>query len=590
MNVRTKLLAPSPTLLGNLKFRWQLLISFLFISLAIIALTDAAYQVSMRGRILQQNTETLDYVVEQTTHNIETRLQYYKRLSLFLTSDQSFLRSVQNEDPAARQTGFQSIQSDFSALMSSNVASLANLMVYSANPNLVKDGKITFGLDERTRREMDGPLRLDADNSIWRPTWKDDRGQKVFSLFSRLPGSDPSVESLLELRIYETDLFGLISKGSPSYRIYVLSDGGGVMSSTDRTLLGKSVGDLSGPERPFVQMKDGVEHRTIGGVLYAAAKGTTDNGWSVIGVVGLSGLIEQELRDVNRSILLFSLVAVVLALLLTLFFSSRLNRRMMLLNKKIQYIRLGEFDRDIVIPGKDEFSMLSKAMDATRTNLKLLVSEIKEEAEQRQKAEMNALRSQINAHFIFNTLSGIRRMVTNREMEGVKEAIDALATFFRISLSDKGDSITVAREIEHLTSYIDLQKRRYDDDILIDLEVREETLGLRTVRLVLQPMVENAIFHGRRSDGRKLRITVRTEIRGDRLAMEVEDDGAGIPPERLADIRRGEIRSERGGGYGIANVERRIRLVAGDPYGIEMDSQEGRGTRMTIWQPLRSDG
>ncbi|MBO7744440.1 histidine kinase [Paenibacillus sp. MWE-103] len=578
--------SPSP-LLGRLKFRWQLFISFLFISLSIIALTAGAYQMTMRDRILKQSTGMLNYIVEQTAHNIETRLQYYTRMSTFLLSDQNFMNDVQNDDPDEAEPSYENIKNYISAMMYSNVASLAHIALYSQDRNLIKDGDVTLHMEEDMKRQVYDPLRLDSDNIAWKPTWKDDRGQKVFALFSRLPASELSGASLLELRIYETDLFGLISRGGPQYQIYVLNDDGTVMSSTNRSLLGLPTSAVNGPERQFLQIKQGLEYKAMDGVEYVAAKGVTDNGWSVVAAVEVTGLVRDELREVNHSILLISLVSILLALLLTVIFSSRLNKRMVMLNKKIQLIRKGEFDRDIPIPGTDEFSMLSTAMDATRAELKLLIHEIKEEGEQRQKAEMDALRSQINTHFIFNTLSGIRRMVVNRDMLNVREAIDVLSSFFRISLSSRGDFISVGKELEHLQSYIYLQKMRYDDDIDIQVQADEETLAYTTVRLVLQPMVENAIFHGRRIDGRVLHIVVSARIRGDKLVYEVADDGAGISPERLVDIQRGEVQSRTYGGYGISNVDRRIRLIQGLQYGIDIASEAGVGTTVIITQPLK---
>jgi|GEM_PF-3833810 len=571
--------------LFHLKFRWQLFISFLLISIALISITGFAYQYYMREVIHKENYRSLNYVVEQTTHNVETMLQYYIKLSLIPQTDQNFIQVVRDVDSQTRTASYRFIKNYFDAMLFSNNRSLTHIAIYNQNENLTKDEDISVWLDETLRREVYEPLRLKTDNVLWKETWKDNRGQKVFALFTRLPAANMNNESLLELRIYETDLFGLIFEGQSQYRIYIVNDQNRIMSSTDRAVLGNDLSDLSEPSSRLLRIDPGIRNVTVDKKEYVVAKSKTASGWSVIAVTELTAL-RQEMRDVNKKMTVVSLVAVALAILLTLIFSNRLNRRVVMLYKKIQYIRRGEFDREVVIPGQDEFGLLSAAMDATRTDLKLLIEQIKTEGRQRQQAEMDALRSQINAHFIFNTLSGIRRMVVNRDARQVAESIDVLSSFLRISLTSKRDFITVEKEIEHLNSYLYLQKMRYDDDIDIRVEASADTLPLYTVRLVLQPMVENAIFHGRRIDGSVLHVQVRASVRNERLVFEIEDDGAGMSGERLTSIQRGEFKPDKGG-HGIANVVNRIRLSSGDQFGIRIRSEPLQGTLVTITQPIR---
>jgi two-component system sensor histidine kinase YesM len=561
-----------------------LFLSFLFISLTLIALTGFAYQYYIREVVYKENNRMLRYVAEQTTHNVEMRLQLYMKLSTIPLTDQNFLQTVRDISPKTSAASYGFIKNYLDAMLFSNNTSLAHIAIYTRNGNLKKDGDVTQWLGDELLADVYEPLRLKTDNMFWKGTWKDDRGQKVFALYRRIPATSPSNRTLLEIQIYETDLFSLIFEGKPQYQLYIVSDTGTVMSSTNRSLLGKNVAGMTEPDVRYLSIAPGIANLKVGQAEYAVAKTKTTNGWSVVAVVELTQLY-KELKDVDKKTTIVSVVAVALALLLTLFLSNRLNRRVVMLNKKIQYIRRGEFDREVRIPGHDEFTMLSEAMDATRMDLKSLIAQIKAEGEQRRQAEMDALRSQINAHFIFNTLSGIRRMALHRDMGNVAESIGVLSSFLRISLTSKRDFITVEKELEHLRSYFYLQKMRYAEDIDVRIDADEDTLRLYTVRLILQPMVENAIFHGRRADGSVLHIAVRSYLSNNRLVFEIEDDGAGMDRERLISVQQGAFAT--GKGYGISNVVRRIRLCCGEAYGVSIDSQVMKGTKVTIAQPIK---
>jgi two-component system sensor histidine kinase YesM len=221
----------------------------------------------------------------------------------------------------------------------------------------------------------------------------------------------------------------------------------------------------------------------------------------------------------------------------------------------------------------------------------LLDSKIKEQ-ENLKKAELRTLQAQINPHFLYNTLDAIIWMAEDKKTDQVIDIVRALSSFFRISLSKGRDWITVGEEIERTKSYLTIQKMRYRDILDFQIEMDEAVAANTTLKLILQPLVENALYHGIKLKRNGGTITVRAQ-RKDKgeVVLEVEDDGIGFMPDKLAQVQAelsddsGDIRLETG--YGINNVNKRIKLYYGKQYGLSIQSEYQTGTRATIVIPAK---
>ena len=223
----------------------------------------------------------------------------------------------------------------------------------------------------------------------------------------------------------------------------------------------------------------------------------------------------------------------------------------------------------------------------------LLDSKIKEQ-ENLKKAELRALQAQINPHFLYNTLDTIIWMSEDKKTDQVIEIVSALSSFFRISLSKGRDWITVGEEIERTRSYLTIQKMRYRDIMDYKIEVDEQVVNNTILKLILQPLVENAIYHGIKNKRQGGTVTVRANQKSeDEVLLEVEDDGIGFTPDKLAQVQTqinddsGEIRLERG--FGVDNVNKRIKLYYGKQYGLSIRSEYNVGTCVSLVIPATKE-
>ncbi|HXD12312.1 MAG TPA: sensor histidine kinase [Anaerolineales bacterium] len=240
----------------------------------------------------------------------------------------------------------------------------------------------------------------------------------------------------------------------------------------------------------------------------------------------------------------------------------------------------------------DEITELGMSFNIMIGKIKdLLDSKIKEQ-ENLKKAELRALQAQINPHFLYNTLDTIIWMAESKKTDEVIKIVSALSDFFRISLSKGMDWITIGEEVERIRSYLTIQKMRYRDILDFKIEVDEDVTRNTILKLLLQPVVENALYHGIKNKRQGGTISLRGSRKGeDEILLEVEDDGIGFTPEKLAQLRA-ELDDESGdiqleSGFGIGNVNKRIRLYYGKPYGLTVQSEYTTGTRVTLVIPAK---
>lgn len=236
-----------------------------------------------------------------------------------------------------------------------------------------------------------------------------------------------------------------------------------------------------------------------------------------------------------------------------------------------------------------ELADLTRSLNVMAGRLQDLIDENRREQENLKKSELRALQAQINPHFLYNTLDAIVWLAEAGQSREVIHITRALSDFFRISLSQGKDWIPLSEEIKHLTGYLTIQKIRYRDILDYEIDIPEALSDLQVLKLLLQPLVENAIYHGvKHRRGRGL-VRVSGRVEKEWLILSVRDNGAGMLPERLEQVRAG-LSAARGesAGYGLFNVNKRIQLYYNQNQGVGIESEAGVGTEVLLRVPVRT--
>ena len=235
-----------------------------------------------------------------------------------------------------------------------------------------------------------------------------------------------------------------------------------------------------------------------------------------------------------------------------------------------------------------ELVELTQSLNTMAGRLQDLIDENRREQENLKKSELRALQAQINPHFLYNTLDAIVWLAEAGQSGEVIHITRALSDFFRISLSQGKDWIPLSEEIKHLTGYLTIQKIRYRDILDYEIDIPEELYNVQVLKLLLQPLVENAIYHGIKHRRGRGMVRVTGHIEAGMLVLKVQDNGAGVTAARLRQVREGL--SGDGGesaGYGLFNVNKRIQLYYNQPQGVGIESDGMSGTTVSLRVPLR---
>jgi two-component system sensor histidine kinase YesM len=331
--------------------------------------------------------------------------------------------------------------------------------------------------------------------------------------------------------------------------------------------------------------------KRIHGIDYQIlARFSTYTGWRTVGVFSRTEAF-REASFVRYSALIIGGITVAIALILSVLLASSVARPVIELETLMGRAEAGDLSARFKGDTADEVGRLGRSYNAMISEIRNLIDLVYKEQSDKREAELRILQEQIKPHFLYNTLETIRYMAKRQGALDVADMVSALTKLFRIGLSRGQETIPFRDELEHVRSYLFIQSSRYAGKFDFEISADEDCLDLRVQRLVLQPLAENAIYHGVRENRDRAKGTIRIQARisGGLLAITICDDGVGMDAARLAEIRavlecRRPIPNSVSG-YGIYNVNERIRSY-GPEYGLSFESAPGQGTTVTILHPM----
>ena len=333
-------------------------------------------------------------------------------------------------------------------------------------------------------------------------------------------------------------------------------------------------------------LPDGVHTETFEGERRLVAVKTVGyTGWKLVGVVPRGGASDDGYTFLfGLSMLLFSAF---LMALLNFRISARISDPIRRLEQSVKELEAGAQEVAIREDGCYEVRRLAHSIASMVSTMRHLMDDIILQEKRKRRSELEVLQSQINPHFLYNTLDSVIWMTEAGRYDEAIQMVTSLARLFRIALSRGRSFIPLADELEHARHYMTIQKIRYQDKFTASVTAEAGTEGLYTLKLIVQPLLENAICHGMAGCEEDGRITVTARRDGSDLVIDVADNGTGMPPEvveRLLDESQPQTRSS-GSGIGVRNVHRRIRLTFGEQYGLEVFSEPDEGTTVRIRLP-----
>ncbi len=573
---------------GNGGIRSIIILYFTITAAAASIFIGLSLYTRMSGQVSETVMEENQILIDQVNRSVENYLKTVMKLS-----DSLYYSIIKNADLSDPSVGER-----FNLLYENNMDQTDSIALFSADGELLESVpalRVRNNLDVTREAWFSYTLDRTENQHFFLP-----QVQQIFESSSdqyrwvipmtrvvEITKGTDTVQGILLIHLNYTGLKLLldgVTLGNEGY-IYLIDGNGEIIYHPRAQLIDSGLEHEN--NRAVSEYRDGIYQETFQGeerVITVKSVGYT--GWKLIGVAPRQTV---SLNSLKTQLLVVFVAAFILFLmsLVNSYISSRITTPIRKLELSVNEIEKGNLNAKVDAEGSYEIRHLGQSVQNMAKQIQVLMADIVSEHEKKRKQEFDTLQSQINPHFLYNTLDIIVWMIENEKPDQAVKAVTALARFFRISLSRGKSIITVKDELEHVRNYLMIQHMRFKNRFSYTIEAEDEVLELASLKLMLQPLVENAIYHGMEFMDGDGEIFISAWKEGEDLYLKVSDNGLGMTEEQVARLFSDmpHTGSSRGSGIGVKNVNERIRLYFGSEYGLSIESEPDEGTVVTIHLP-----
>ncbi len=576
--------------LEKISIRYTIFIYFTISALVAMLLSGIALYVQLSRQFVTAMQKESQAVLGQVSQSVDSYLRTIMKLS-----DSLYYDIIKNADLSA-----ETINSSITLLYDNNKDSIANIYLLSKEGELleaVPAARLKTGMDVTKEEWFENTLARTDNLHFSTPhvQYIFDNNENQYRWVITLTRAveitygTSTEQGILLMDIRYSSLQQILENivlGNEGY-LYMVNGSGELIYHPKMQLI--ETGWLSENIAAATEYRDGSYREEYEGEMRNInVKFVGYTGWKLLSVTPEKGLSLSNLK--MRLFVTFVVASFLLALILiNAFISSRITDPIQELEKSVNAIEAGELDTEVYTGGTYEIQHLGRSIGDMAKRIKTLMQDIVTEHESKRKSEFDTLQSQINPHFLYNTLDIIVWMIENEQKQEAVKVVTALARFFRISLSKGKSIIPVRDELEHVRNYLMIQQMRFKNKFTYEIEAGEDVMELACLKLLLQPLVENAIYHGMEFMDGDGEIRIRAFREEDSLWFEISDNGLGMTGEQVEGLlsEKPQVRSGRGSGIGVKNVNERIELYFGKPYGLIIESEPDEGTVIRIHLPVK---
>lgn len=556
---------------SDLKLKYKLVLIYCFTGFIPVFIIFLVSLYLMRGVLRENSTENINSYLYQATASLDGEIKIYDNLSSYISFNQS-ISQVLNYD----YESVYNMYDQFVTVMDPLLSSLmyfhddVNRVTIYIDKNVVKHGTTLAPMSEISDKEWCKEALSDNDNH-----WYVDMDKKqVFSVSRLALLNRLGIDGVLFINVDYDKAFEAFSQT-------ILNDY--VLFITDKN--GNLIYELSQYDQSnkdyaltFDEFKEVVADHSDKYKIITQDSAAT--GWKIWFYKPDSFMISSTTPIIWIGTISI-IVCVAAAVVCTVATSRFVTRRIVKIQKCMKEVENGNLNVNIPVDGNDEISDLTRGFDAMVLRLEMLINEVYDSRLKEKEYEMKALQAQINPHFLYNTLSLINWKAIEADAVDISKITLALSSFYRTSLNKGKNVMSIKDEIDNMRSYLTIQQMMHDGDFDAVVDIEDGILQYNTLNLILQPLIENAIDHG---------IDLNTGVRGvititgrgteDEIILTVEDNGVGMTKEQADKIITKDSK-----GYGVRNVNERIKLYYGEQYELKIESEIGKGTKVIVHFP-----
>ena len=563
-------------------------ISFTILSVCCMCLLGVMLYQQFTRKAENLTVENSRQLLNQTTINLEDYLRNMRRIS-----DAMYYTVIKNTD-----IGSESLEDSMNLLYEANKDKLVSVACYTNDGKLTEASPIATekpGVDVKSQKwfqDAAGELENFHFSTPHVQNLFDDPSYRYYWVVSlsrtvELTRNGNSMLGVLLVDMNYSSIEQLLEKANTDTSgeyVYLMAPDGEIIYHPKQNLIHMGLYEENNTEAA------GYEDTTVkenfhGEKRLVTVKTISYTGWKLISVVPMKSF-SMGMTGMRNLVVLLVALTVLAVVILNQMVSARISKPLRRLNDSVKEWEAGNMNPDIYIGGSMEVEHLGKTLRSTVAQIRQLMDDIVVEQEEKRKSELDALQSQINPHFLYNTLDSIVWMITGERYDDAVFMITQLASLFRISLSKGKTVIKIEDEVKHARNYMNIQKIRYKNSFEVDFQIEEDILDGCIVKLVLQPLLENAIYYVMEFMDGEGEIHVRGYRKDKDVYLEVEDNGLGMPEEEAAELLNGKERPHKhGSGVGLVNVHSRLKLRFGEAYGLVIHSCPDEGMMVQIHIP-----
>ena len=546
------------------------------------------------GTIYENSINYMSQIIQQVNYDIDTYIEYMENISSVIAKSSDVPRYLfdQNQTEAEREAEKERILTQFQTIMESrddiyNVAAVAKNGRYIINQG---DDELTGYVDIESldwyQAAMESKSGIAVSSSHVQNAIQSSYKWVITLSRALVNNQTGEREGLFFVDLNYSAISDLCNNNSIEEKgyIFVLDAEGNIVYHPKQQLMygglkTENIDAIMECREDSLIIDEGGDSK-----LYTMSK-SKRTGWTVVGAVYTSELLKNN-EQAQMWYLLVASILLLAVIGISSIISREITKPIRSLRDSMRKVQNGQFDTHVEVITENEIGSLGRSFNLMTSEIQALMEQNVYEQKQKRKSELKALQAQINPHFLYNTLDSIIWMSEAGENDEVVEMTSALARLLRQSISNDKEEVELEKEIEYVKNYLTIQKMRYKDKLEFFIYVDPRVAHVPIIKLVLQPLVENAIYHGIKYKETKGNLKIYARPVDGRVEIVVADDGIGMDEDVMEHIFDEHRKEQKRNGVGVPNVQKRLKLQYGSEYGIRYESVKGVGTKAVITIPV----
>lgn len=556
----------------NMKFRYKLITTYILLGIIPMTIMGLVWYNQTRTILMKQEKSSIENYLTQAVSNMDNQLRIYNNLSDYIAFNQQISHVVSHE-----YDSYYDMYNQFSNVLDPMLASLKyfhsdinQITIYTKN-NVVKHNTTLAPITEIENEDWYKIIK--GNNDIH---WFVSQDEKKVFCARNIPTLENNYEvGVLYVQVDYEKLFESFKQMNDSnYGIFIMDELGNNIFNFDQ---------FEDPNKSrkmtFDEFNKGIGKENIYTIVTAHS---VNNNWTV-SLYKPQKLIYESTNFMITGNVIAIMLLIVFSIIITSVLSKVMVSGLEKLRANMEEVEKGNMEITVKSNNEDEVGALIRGFEKMIIQIKALIEDVYESRLIQKDYEMKALQAQINPHFLYNSLSLINWMALETDQEDISKITLSLSTFYRTALNKGKNILRVRDEIKNMRSYLDIQLMMHDHEFDVDVEINECILDHNILNLILQPLIENAIDHGidLKTDGRG-GIKIIGKKQNDEIVLIVSDNGVGMSKEQAESIL-----TNKSNGYGVKNVNERIKLYYGEQYQLKIESEIGIGTKVKVTIPIR---